>query len=204
MKTQSGNALWFILIAIGLLGLLTVSLTRGGSSSNDTGDYEQNQIIASEILTYAKSIENAVQSLLSRGCSENEISFENGVVTGYANPNAPTDKSCHVFNSAGAGMTYERDDVLISSELQITDVQTTRTDLLFLIEGMNDSICSQINRTSQAPVIDSSYSSPAKFIGAYLTGTAIGDSGETNSIQTGCFLDTDNTQNIFYHVLHAR
>jgi len=201
---QSGNALWFILIAIGLLGLLTVSLTRGGSSSNDTGDFEQNQIVASEILSYAKSIENAVQSLLARGCSENEISFENNTVTGYSNPDAPTDKSCHIFDSAGTGMTLERDDILISSGLQITDVQTSRTDLLFLIEAMDSTLCDQLNRISNTPVIDSTYTTPSKFIGAYPTGIVIGDSGETNSIQTGCFLDTDNTQNIFYHVLHAR
>jgi len=107
LKKQNGNALFFILIAIALLGLLTVTMTRSGSSTNDTGDYEQSQIAASQLLSYAKSIENAVQTLLARGCSENEISFENATVAGYINPNSPADKSCHVFDVAGAGMTYE-------------------------------------------------------------------------------------------------
>ncbi len=106
-KSQSGNALWFILIAIALLGLLTMMMSRSSSTSNETGSYEQNQIAASEILNYAKSIENAVQSLLARGCSENEISFENNLIAGYTNPKSPTDHSCHVFEPEGAGQTYE-------------------------------------------------------------------------------------------------
>ncbi len=111
---EAGNALIFILIAIVLLGLLTVTLTRSGDSTNDTGDFEQNQIAASEILTYAKSIENAVQSLLARGCSENEISFwhdsdGNGTEDGsddYYNDKSPTDRSCHVFDVSGVGLNY--------------------------------------------------------------------------------------------------
>ena len=75
MKKQNGNALWFILLAIALLGLLTAVMTRSSGTDNDTGSYEKNQIAANEILQYAKSIENAVQNLLARGCSENDISF---------------------------------------------------------------------------------------------------------------------------------
>lgn len=107
-ENECGNALWFILVAIGLLGLLTVMMSRSSSTSNETGDYEQNVIVANEILSYAKNLENGVQSLLARGCSENEISFENAVVAGYSNPNSPTDKSCHVFDVNGAGMTWDK------------------------------------------------------------------------------------------------
>ena len=108
-STQAGNALWFILIAIGLLGLLTAMLSRSSSTSNDTGSFEQTQIAANEILNYAKSIETAVTSLRSRGCSENEISFQNAVLGAgsYVNPNAPADNSCHVFEPQGTGLVYE-------------------------------------------------------------------------------------------------
>ena len=74
-NTQKGNALWFILIAIILLGLLTSMLTRSGGSTNDTGGYEQAEIGVSEVLSYAQSIDNAVQALKARGCGENEISL---------------------------------------------------------------------------------------------------------------------------------
>ena len=115
MKKQNGNALWFILIAVALIGILTAALTRGGSSTDDTGSYEKNQLAASEILRYASSIESAVQSLLARGCSENDISFwhdsdGNGTENGsddYFNANSPTDHSCHVFEPEGAGLTWQ-------------------------------------------------------------------------------------------------
>ena len=75
MKNQSGNILLFILIAILLIGLLTVSLTRSSNQSNDTGDYEQNVIAANKLLAYTKSMQIATQTLLQRGCGENDISF---------------------------------------------------------------------------------------------------------------------------------
>ena len=74
----------------------------------------------------SKIIENAVQGLLARGCSENDISFwtdtdNNGTEDGsddYYNANSPTDHSCHVFDTAGAGMTITQpnDSWLDSSE----------------------------------------------------------------------------------------
>lgn len=201
-KNQNGNALIFILIAIALLGLLTVTLSRSGDSTNDTGDFEQNQIVASEILTYAKSIENAVQMLLSRGCGENDISFENNIVAGYTNP--PDTPPCKIFDAAGAGMTYGSPNPIFSGALQITDVETDRADLLFILEDQSDTVCTQINRLSNTPVIDEAYTTPALFTGAYNNTNAIGASGETQGARTGCFVDTNTSTNIFYHVLHAR
>lgn len=114
-NSQSGNILIIILIAIALLASLTALLTRSGSSTNETGDYESRVILATEILRYAKGAEIAVQSLLSRGCSENQISFwhdsdGNGtedVSDAYFNSNAPANKSCHVFDVAGGGLDYK-------------------------------------------------------------------------------------------------
>lgn len=201
---QSGNALWFILIAIGLLGLLTVSLTRSGSNTNETGSFEQNQIAVSQILTYAKSIENAVQSLLSRGCSENEISFDNNIVTGYENLNAPDDNSCHVFEPEGAGMSIEYESALYTSALSITDVYSSRSELLFILENMGNNQCQQINRITGAPVIDEAYTTPTQFTGGFTASGFIGDADETEESQSGCFESTSDSQNHFYHVLHAR
>lgn len=171
---QNGNALIFILIAIALLGLLTVTLSRSGDSTNDTGDFEQNQIIASEILAYAKSIENAVQSLLARGCSENELSFENDVVAGYENPNSPADNSCHIFDTAGAGMTYQapNEDWLdnnfsekpdfntnvfnghlhITNKLDLNTNDVSKKELLIVTPYLKDSVCAQINTISNANI----------------------------------------------------
>jgi hypothetical protein len=105
---QSGNALWFILIAIVLLGGLTVMMSRSSGTSEDSGDYERSQIQVSEVARYMKSIEMAVQTLRNNGCSEKDINFDTPMVAGYNNTTAPADDSCDVFSVKGGGMTYKR------------------------------------------------------------------------------------------------
>lgn len=112
--SQSGNILIFILLAIVLIGLLTVFLTRSSDTTNETGSYEQNLIAANNILRTAKSIEGAVQNLMARGCGENEISFwhdsdGNGTENAsddYFNPTAPPSRACHIFEAEGTGLSY--------------------------------------------------------------------------------------------------
>ena len=194
---ECGNALWFILIAIALLGLLTVTMTRSSSTSNETGSFEQNQIAASEILTYAKSIENAVQSLLARGCSENEISFwhdsdENGTEDGsdqYYNSGSPTDHFCYIFDIAGAGITYiaPNENWLNTSQsasfyyginifwpnTPVDGFGTTANELILVINHVNLSTCLQINNILSItnPSNDAPSDTTTVGVGGVFTGT---------------------------------
>ena len=65
MTHQKGNALWFILVAISLLGLLTIMLSRSSSTSNETGSYEQNIIGANGILSYVKNHRKCCSGIIS-------------------------------------------------------------------------------------------------------------------------------------------
>ncbi len=196
MKNQFGNALWFILIAIVLLGLLTISLSRT-SNNNETGNFEQRQIAVTEILRYAKSIENAVQSLLVRGCSENDISFENNVVAGYINANSPADNSCHIFEPEGAGMTYltpklewldsntsdtSHGQYYMPNALSITGIETSAEDLVLILPLVNENICSALNNTFgiavipvEAGVIDNSEYTNRQYKGQFSGAYSFGD-----------------------------
>lgn len=102
---QRGNALIIILIIIALLGALTVTVTRMGEQENDVSQ-EEASILASQVLRQAKTITNAVEGLLAKGCSINQLSFENSVEGGYENLHSPPDKSCWVFDVAGAGLSF--------------------------------------------------------------------------------------------------
>lgn len=112
-RSQSGNALWFILLAIALLVTLTITITRTNESTEETGSRDRNRIQASDILRQAKSIEQAVDQLRSRGVAENEISFENTAISGYANTKCgdsslnTDDDRCKIYHPAGAGLTYK-------------------------------------------------------------------------------------------------
>jgi len=161
IQKQSGNVLLFVLIAILLIGLLTISLTRSSNNTNETGSYEQNVIVLNQIMRYAKNIENAITQLLARGCSENELSFENNVVAGYTNANAPADNSCHLFEPEGAGLTWETPPATVTAlpyeifgETTIHGVGTTdsplvasNADLVIYLPDIPVNLCTIINRT---------------------------------------------------------
>lgn len=164
--TESGNILVFILITIVLLGAITAAITRSGGNTNETGSYEQNSINASRLASYAESVKTAVQMLIQRGCSENQISFwhedtnaSGGENTGddYYNANAPSDNSCHVFQPEGAGLTWispssnlTNQDWRIVGTSTIDEVPDPNTsaggnELVMYLGGLSSDSCTQIN-----------------------------------------------------------
>src|SRR5690349_19816918 len=108
-KQQSGNALIYILIAVFLLGGLTVLLSRTGNQTNDTGSTEQLSMQSSSLMKYASGIQTAVSNLQLAGCAENDISFEHASADGYYNANS-SDKCKVVGTNAGGGETYKNPD----------------------------------------------------------------------------------------------
>lgn len=104
-KYEHGNALWFILVAIVLLGALTVLVSRSSSDVNQSGDFERRQIMASQLLRYTKGLEETIRAMQARGISESDISFENAVVTGYAH--TPAEPDDHQVFGSGGGQVYQ-------------------------------------------------------------------------------------------------
>ena len=166
-NSENGNALWFILIAVVLLGLLTMILSRSGTTVDQTGDYEQQRIKSGQIMRYAKSIETAIQEMQLRNISENDISFQNSdTVTDYTNDNCNdvNDRSypgCLIFNVEGAGLTYRNfpeandgSDWIFTAANNVgtednpigTTAEITGNDIVMLLPNVNQSLCIQINR----------------------------------------------------------
>ena len=229
MKNQQGNVLWFILIAVALLGMLTMVLTRSGSTVDQSGDIEQMRISSGQILGYAKSIEAGVQNMKLRGISESDISFENPTTaTDYTNANC-TDDACKVFHVDGAGLTYRNfaaandgSDWIFSGANNVgttagpvgTTAAVTGNDLIMLLPNVNQTLCIQINRdlgvgTAGTLPIDDQIDTTA-FTGTYAAGGPTlleGDTGnlELNRKTAGCFEDANDSNKIyFYQVILAR
>lgn len=170
----SGNVLVFILIAIFLMGALTMLFVRSDGQSEDTGDTERTSIQASRLLTYASKIQNATDMLRSHGCGENQISFwidsnadslETAADYAY-NSAAPTDHSCHVYEPQGGGVDYQKADsqwmavttayqqfILPGNNYCIYGVGTgtttctkATTDLFISLDGITLALCNEINR----------------------------------------------------------
>lgn len=227
---QRGNVLWFILVAIFLLGALGALLARTGGQTDDTGDSEKATITASRLIRSATSIETTFQNLLMQGCSENTISFwqddngdgvEDSADPRY-NPAAPTNRSCHIFDSKGGGATPHSglDDTY--NVAQFINVGTPARDLYMVVQhdnagaprGISREVCIAVNRLAgnnfDINALPQANMTTNPFTGSFSTGTALGDNGlelPMAGIKTGCNIDNDCAGaecNTFYSVIYAR
>lgn len=225
MKNESGNALWFILIAIALLAALTVAITRSSDTTSQNGNVERQRIEGSDIMRYAASIQQAVEQMRLRGLSENEISFENGFVSGYANPRC-TDNGCKVFHVEGGGITFQSagsnasaqpwlftgaDSVAGVGEDGTGETSSEDNELLVILPGISQGLCGRINTElgiAGIPQDTANADVATMYTGTFPNGRVVENMGGK---KTGCFegnLD-DGGGNIsgtyyFYHTLIQR
>ena len=230
---ESGNVLWFILIAVALLGILTAVLSRSGSSVDQSGDVEQARVKASTILRYTGGLEAAIQQMMLRGVSENEISFENSVTsTDYTNSRC-NDQECLVFDVDGGGLEYtapprganDGSDWIFTGHNNVGTtagpVGTTEdrrgNDLLIMLRNVPKGLCVQLNRDlgvdnpSGDPPVDTTGIALTPFVGTFYdgSGTPVILDGDPTPFdldrqKSGCFLDGVLGDRFFYHVLLAR
>lgn len=105
---EDGSAIIWILIAVGLFAALGFAFSSSSRTSTSLLTSAEAESYANQIIAYGNEVKSAVKRLRLRGCDNTEISFENNIVAGYTNANAPTNKSCHVFNIAGGGLQYKQ------------------------------------------------------------------------------------------------
>ncbi len=107
VNPQSGSVIVWILVAVALFAALNYAVSYSSRSGGAQISSEQAKLAATEILDYGHAIRNAVQTLQINGCNDTEISFDQAIVSGYSNPNSPSDNSCHVFHPNGGGLSYQ-------------------------------------------------------------------------------------------------
>lgn len=231
LSSQSGNALWFILIAIVLIGALTMLLTRGASSVSQSGDVEQSRIRASQIMRYAQGLQSAIEQMRDRGVSESDISFQNTTtVTNYTNAHC-AQADCKLFDINGGGQEYRKppEGVNDGSEWIFTGannvgsasgpVGTTAAvsgnDLIMLLPNANSDLCAQINRDMGIGIAgaipeDHTGLDLTPFTGTYANTLNVieGDPApfELDGKTAGCFINkaVNPAVTYFYYVLLAR
>lgn len=113
---QSGNVLFIIFIAILLLAALSFAVTSSSRTGNNISE-QQADLYAAEIINFSGKVSRAVNQLMLRGCSVEQISFHHdtdgdGVYgTGapdnyYLNPFTPG-YECYVFHPDGGNIEYQ-------------------------------------------------------------------------------------------------
>ena len=104
---QRGIVIGPILFIVAILAVLAAAIAAGSGSFNGDISAVSAKAQASAILEYADSVKMGVDRVIAKGCTDTQISFENPIVSGYTNANAPSDKSCHVFDQNGGGIVWK-------------------------------------------------------------------------------------------------
>lgn len=224
-RNESGNILFYILIAVILLAALSYAVTRNISSGANQMTTERARMAATEILEYANSVANAAAQLRLRGCKLTELSFEGASGT-YTNASTPGDNTCKIFHASGGGVEVQSppEAALVtvgaswafSADMAVNDIGTTCTsdscaDLLAYLPGVKDEVCDAVNAMTgiDTPTVRPSQNAASfgAFQGTYTYVDMIGDQAGTTKLSAknaGCFHSAGDDANIVYKVLIAR
>ncbi len=137
MKTQSGNVLFLILIAVALFAALAYAVTSSTRNGGGSISKEKAATNAAQILQYGTSLRNSIMRMkLSKGCTDDTIDFSNpiyqlnnGTLLINANNTAPLNKSCHLFDPAG-GSAVPVIPTADALDISNSALQTTTTSKL--------------------------------------------------------------------------
>lgn len=219
-KKESGNALWFILMAVALMAALTVTISRSSDTAEQSGNVEQFRVQASDIMRHSSSIKQATDNMRMRGLSENEISFENSfTATSYANGNCGG-LDCLIYGSAGGGLSYRPPasgwlDSSNSGDARygewefagtnnVPSISSANAELIMYVGYLKRNLCTQINTllgVTGIPIDANGINSTA-YQGAFANTSTINN---MTDFEAGCFQDTTGTRDyVFYQTLIKR
>lgn len=150
-SSERGNAVIFILLGIALFAALAYTFMRGAQQGQGNLTAGQTRLLAQEMINEANNIQRAVNRLLSRGCSENDLNFYTVENPLPLNPDAPVDGRCDIFGSTGGGLTINMFEghvlnIQPSSQVHVTGTATTAGDLSYYYRGVSDQLCIELNR----------------------------------------------------------
>jgi len=150
---ESGNVIFFVLLAVVLIGLVTAAMRHGGADSANI-DSEQILVNASSVKQYASELERGVVMILTAGdTSEVDIRFSHPIApSDYGNDYTVTPQA-QVFSPKGGGAEYRVPPAGINDgsgwefygHSRLPDVGGDRADLVAVLPNVTQEFCDQIN-----------------------------------------------------------
>lgn len=221
-ENERGNTFFFILLGVVLFAALAFVISRGvRTQTTRTLSARQAEIAASEMMAYAQRISSSVDSVLRKGVSENNLSFENAVIAGMTNADCTEDK-CKIFQRDGGDMSYQPpvvdwlDDSFAASPTygQIAFVSETCTesagcdtdgddneDLVLFISYIKKDLCLKINEELGItnPSDDAPVDAACAGAGTAVAGQYHGSFGEDHALYGSGGEFTGKTAGCFRH-----
>lgn len=222
---ESGNVMFYILIAVALLAALSYAVAMGSRASVQNLTTDRQRLLASEIVEYADTVKRAVQQLRLRGVAFNTLEFDDPALTGYANANCAAG-DCMIFDPAGGAIVFKSASAdaltvpsswafIANNEIELVGTTTgdaAGADLLMVQPNVIREVCAMINdlldvaNPSGDPPVDTSLDTTAPFTGAAAYAQTVGDEASSAALAgrtAGCFREGAAAY-YFYEVLIAR
>ncbi|MCI5060656.1 MAG: hypothetical protein MRY79_06260, partial [Alphaproteobacteria bacterium] len=152
-ENTKGNALVYVLIALALIGVLTMTLASQNEQSDGQDiDDEILEIYANELIEYMNSAQQVVDMMISTGSEVRDLNFVNPTSTGF-----DTGSHIHkVFHPEGGGLNYIekfnpniRDDLtsawVINNSINVEWSETTGNDAILTAYFVTQNICEILN-----------------------------------------------------------
>ncbi|HPD83787.1 MAG: hypothetical protein R3D88_06700 [Alphaproteobacteria bacterium] len=231
---EQGSIIVWIFIMIVLFAALGYALSQGTRTGEQNLSEYQLSLAASEILEHMGTLKEAVRVLKIEGCEDTDISFENTTVAGYANAGAPADKSCHVFDPNGAGLSYRKPnpefldsnfsaqngygEIFFSQDMRVVGLgcdaaNSDCQDLVAFYPFVSQDVCLKLNEmvnninSTPKDLANAINYTTGKFTGTYTTSNILdGGASILDGHHSGCFEgDTAPAGGFhFYQVLISR
>lgn len=233
-NNESGNAFFMILMAIVLFAALAFTFSRGMQQGGENISNRQAELAASDILSFAQKMERGVQSILARGLSESDLSFDSDADPAYDNTKCSDNPAnddylrCEqgkVFGPNGARLSWQAPPQGVNNGENyffgtnqvgpVTESADPKSRDLVLLLPVKPRICAEIN--SQTTRTDTwrsagTLNNSVKFTGDYTApaGTRIDwPDVEPEKRPAGCFCTgsspcATSDPHYFYYVLYAR
>ena len=225
---ESGNVLFFILIAVGLLAALSFVVAQGNRGGADVLGAERARLLAGEIIEFSTAVGHATSQVRLRGYLADEVSFEAPGAALYANTNCSSD-DCKVFHISGGGVNFSQPPTEAMAVTPVPDNQwhiygdneilnvgstcgtSECSDVILVVDELRKEVCQQINdlldiaHPMSEPPTDGNLGEAA-FTGTFGFTNVIGDTdSQLAGRKAGCFLkSTSPTEYVFYQVLIER
>lgn len=170
-KTQSGNVLFLILIAVALFAALSYAVTSSNRSGKTNLTSEAGEIGAGRVLNYATAVQGAVLRLSTiKGVTVPELKFNNDVTTSFDGSTylqgamgTPSDPSLYVFHPQGGGVPAQKFEDLVTAcsgcgtgtvksghaavfWIKAPGVGTDTGDVVLQVMDLRDDACLAINK----------------------------------------------------------
>ncbi len=192
MRTsENGNVIFYIFIAIGLLGALTFAVSQSFRSTGKGLSEDRAQLAATEVMAYGDTIAKSVSQLRLRGIPEYGIRFSHPAASATYGTYEDEPRS-EIFNPQGGGVIYRQAPDLAGSGAPLTynfvgayaidgigltgctlpaNAPAECSELLMVVQGLRLEVCQMINHLlgigekTDTPPADASLPTTPLFVG---------------------------------------